>query len=43
MGTYCAPLVAEFFLLCCERDFMLCLSENNPADVVEALALPQDI
>ena len=22
MGTYCAPLVADLFLLCYERDFM---------------------
>ena len=22
MGTNCAPLIAELFLFCCERDFM---------------------
>ena len=26
MGTYCAPLVADLFLFCCERDFMMSLS-----------------
>ena len=36
MGTYCAPLVADLILFCCERDFMLSLPDNNPADVVEA-------
>ena len=28
-GTNLAPLVADLFLLCYERDFMLSLSENN--------------
>ena len=36
MGTKCAPLVADLFLFCYERDFMLSLSDNNQADVVEA-------
>ena len=29
MGTYCALLVADLFLYCYERDFMLSLSDNN--------------
>ena len=29
MGTNCAPLVAELFLLCYEGDFMLSFSDNN--------------
>ena len=29
MGTYCASLVADLFLFCYERDFMLSLSDNN--------------
>ena len=29
MGTNCAPLVADLFLFCNERDFMLSLSDNN--------------
>ena len=36
MGTNCAPLVADFFLFCYERDFMLSLSDNNQADIIEA-------
>ena len=35
MGTNCAPLVADLFLFCYERDFMLSLSENNQSDVIE--------
>ena len=36
MGTNCAPLVAELFLFCYERDFMLSLSDNNQTDIIEA-------
>ena len=36
MGTNCAPLVADLFLFCYERDFMLSPSENNQFDVIEA-------
>ena len=36
MGTNCAPLVADLFLLCYERDFMLSLSDNNQTDIIEA-------
>ena len=36
MGTNCAPLVAELFLFCYERDFMLSLSDNNQPDIIEA-------
>ena len=35
MGTNCAPLVADLFLFCCERDFMLSLSDNNQSDIIE--------
>ena len=35
-GTNCAPLVADLFLFCYERDFMLSLSEYNQSDVIEA-------
>ena len=34
MGTNCASLVADLFLFCYERDFMLSFSDNNEADVV---------
>ena len=36
MGTNCAPLVADLFLFSYERDFMLSLSDNNQADIIEA-------
>ena len=36
MGTNCTPLVADFFLFCYERDFMLSLSDNNQIDIIEA-------
>ena len=36
MGTNCAPLVADLFLFCHERDFMLFLSDNNQTDFIEA-------
>ena len=36
MGTSCAPLVADLFLLCFERDFVLSLSDNNQSDIIEA-------
>ena len=36
MGTNCAPLVADLFLLCYERDFVVSLSDNNQAEIIEA-------
>ena len=36
MGTNYAPLVADLFLFCYERDFMLSLSEDNQSGVIEA-------
>ena len=36
MGTNCAPLVADLFLFCCERDFMTSLSGDNQAEIIEA-------
>ena len=36
MGTNCAPPVADLFLFCYERDFMLSLSEDNQSGVIEA-------
>ena len=37
MGTNCAPPphVADLFLLCYEREFMLSLSDNNQTDFIE--------
>ena len=36
LGTICASLVADLFLLCYERDFMLSLSDNNQTGIIEA-------
>ena len=36
MDNTCAPLVADLFLFCYERDFMLSLSDINRANVIEA-------
>ena len=37
MGTNCAPLVADLFLFCHERDFVMSLSGDKQADVIDAL------
>ena len=36
MGTYCAPLDVDLFLFCCERDFMMSLSDDKQADIIDA-------
>ena len=36
MGTNCAPLVADLFLFCYERDFMMPLSDDKKAEIIEA-------
>ena len=36
MGTNCAPLVADLFLFCYERNFILFLLEDTQSDVIEA-------
>ena len=36
MGTNCAPLVGDLFLFCYERDFMMSLSDDKQADVIDA-------
>ena len=36
MGTNCAPLVADLFLFCYERDFMMSLSDDKQAGVIDA-------
>ena len=35
MGTNCSPLVADLFLFCYERDFMMSLSVDKDADITE--------
>ena len=37
MGTNCAPLVADLFLFCYERDFMMSLSDVKQTDVIDAI------
>ena len=36
IGTNCASLVADLFLFCYDRDFMLSLSDNNQTDIIKA-------
>ena len=36
MCNNCAPLVANFFLFCYEMDFMMSLSDDKQADVIDA-------
>ena len=40
MGTNCTPLVADLFLFCYERDYMLSLSVNNQTDVSRNVRFP---
>ena len=35
MGTNCAPLVADLFLFWYERDFMMSLSDDKQAEVID--------
>ena len=43
MGTNYAPLVADLFLFCYDRDFMISLSDESQADVIEAFTQRLDI
>ena len=36
MGSYCAPLLADLFLFCFERDFMMSLSDDKQAYSISA-------
>ena len=36
MGTNCASLVADVFLFCYVMDFMMSLSDDKQADVIDA-------
>ena len=36
MSTNCASLVADLFLFCYERDFMMPLSVDKDAEIIEA-------
>ena len=36
MGTNCTPLLTDLFLFCYERDFMMSLSGDKQADIIDA-------
>ena len=36
MGTNCAPLVADLFLFCYERDFIMSLSDDKQAYIIDS-------
>ena len=36
MGNNCAPLVADLFLFCYEKDFIMSLSDDKQTDIIEA-------
>ena len=36
MGNICAPLVADLFLFCHKRGFMMSLAGDKQADLIEA-------
>ena len=36
MCTYYAPLVADLFLFCYEREFKMSLSDDKQADIIDA-------
>ena len=38
MGSNCAPLVADLFLFCYERDFMMPFFEEKQSEVMEAFS-----
>ena len=43
MGTNFAPLVADLFFFCYERDLMTSLSDYNQADIIEAFRYLDDL
>ena len=38
MGTNCAPLVTDLFLICYERNFMMSLSVENQSEIIETFS-----
>ena len=36
MGTNCAPVIADLFLFCYERDFIASFSYNKEAEIIQA-------
>ena len=43
MGTNCAPLATDLFLFCYERDFMMVLSDDKQADIIDTSRYLDDI
>ena len=43
VGTNCGSVVADMFLFCYERDFMMSLSEEKQSGVLKLLARRLDI
>ena len=43
IGTNCAPLIADLFLFCYERDFMFNLNKSKQYDLIDMLKTPLDI
>ena len=43
MGTNCAPLIADLFLYCYERDFMSTLQNSKRFDLIACSTIPLDI
>ena len=39
MGTNCSLLVADLFLFCYERDFMMSLYDDKQADIINAITV----
>ena len=37
LGTSCTFLAADLFMFCYERDLMIYLSDDNQADIIDAL------
>ena len=38
MGRYCAPLFADLFLFCYEKDLMMSLSEEKQSEDIEGFS-----
>ena len=43
IGTNCAPLIADLFLFCYERDFMASLTYNKEAEIIQAFRYLDDL
>ena len=43
MGTFYAPLVADLILFCYTGDFMMSLSDDKQADIIDTFKLLREI